>query len=152
MTIQDRLIGAWRLAEWKVSRGGAQQDPPWGPAGVCDGLLIYSPDGHVSATLSTRGRPKFASESIDGATDAEKCRAYDTFLSYSGKFEIDEENSTVHHHVELSSFPNFIGQDLVRIYEFDGSDLVLRIPEVKFKDMVVGGYIRWTRLRGEGAR
>ncbi|TGT11507.1 hypothetical protein EN817_33535, partial [Mesorhizobium sp. M3A.F.Ca.ET.174.01.1.1] len=93
---------------------GVYADPSWGAVEEHDGLLLYHPSGFVSATLSRRNRQCFATDLLDGGTDAEKCRAFDNFLSYCGKFEVDEQSAIVHHHVILCSFPNYVGKNLIR--------------------------------------
>ena len=146
MKIRDSLLGAWRLVEWKASRNGVYEDPSWGPVEEHDGILLYHPSGFVSATLSRRNRPNFQQDVLDGGTDAEKSRAFDNFLSYCGKFDVDEENGIVHHRVMLCSFPNYVGIDLIRTCSFDGDLLNLQFQDVTFENQAVGGYIKWARF------
>jgi hypothetical protein len=145
MAIRELLLGAWRLVEWKVSCDGVYEDPSWGAVEDHDGILIYHPSGFVSATLSRRNRPRFEKDLLDGGTDAEKSRAFDYFLSYCGKFEVDEQSAIVHHHVMLCSFPNYVGKDLTRPCRVDSELLELRFPDIQFENQAVGGYIKWAR-------
>jgi hypothetical protein len=67
-------------------------------------------------------------------------------VSYSGRFEVDEASKVVEHHVELSSYPNFIGKTQVRVYELSEEDLTLRVPSINIGNEIAGGYLPWRRL------
>ena len=56
--IAEALIGVWRLREYSEVTEGQTALYPFGPDP--DGLLIYTPDGFVSALLMARGRPNLS--------------------------------------------------------------------------------------------
>lgn len=143
--IRSRLLGAWRMVDMKIVKGDELLDLPIGPTDECGGLLIYGESGFMSATLSRLNRPSFSDASLGGGTLDEKARAYDTFTSYTGTFEVDEENSTVTHHVRYASAPHMVGQALQRTCIFDGDTLTLDTPPMKFNGESLGSYITWTR-------
>lgn len=145
-SVRDRLIGAWRMIDWKIDRSGVSLDPPLGPADECGGLLIYTNEGAMSATLSAKSRPCFAGASLDGGTADEKKRAYETIFSYAGTFSVDEGKNAVIHHVQYATFPNFVGQDLLRICVFEGNTLKLDTPPMEFGGESMASYILWERL------
>ena len=67
----------------------------------------------------------FASEDPLQAKPEEVIAAFISFMAYSGKYEVDVASSRVIHHIKLSSFPNWVGQDQVRYYEFQDNHLIL---------------------------
>jgi hypothetical protein len=142
----DRFIGVWQLMEWKVIVGDEIRDPSMGASEDCDGRIIYTPDRFMCATLSLRNRPKFAAESFDDGTDEEKLHAFDTFVSYSGKVEVNPVRKIVSHLVEFSSYPNFVGTTQERHYEFLGSNLKLSVPLIKMGQKEVGTYLIWKHV------
>jgi hypothetical protein len=146
MEIYKQLTGVWKLTAWKMQRGDTPLDPPLGPASQCEGLLIYTTDLYVSVTLSIRDRSQFVDQAFDGGTVEEKRRAYETFLSYAGKFEVKEATRTIEHHVEMSSYPNFSGQTQVRLYELRENQLILSVPSVNIGNQIQSGYLAWQRL------
>jgi hypothetical protein len=109
-------------------------------------LLIYTADRYMSATLSLRNRPRFGTEDFDGGTDEEKRRAYENFLSYSGRFEVNETRRTIEHHVAMSSYPNFVGRTLERLYELSEEKLTLTIQSINVGNQSIGSYLCWQRL------
>ena len=78
------------------------------------------------AILSEVGRLPFGSRDFRGGTSEEALGAINSYISYSGRYEVDGD--TVTHHVEMSLFPNWIGRDQVRNLKFVEGNLVLTTP------------------------
>ena len=73
------LLGAWQLVSWSlVYADGRPAEYPLGEDAA--GIIMYTPDGHVSATLMQKQRPAAAP-----ATDAEKATAYSESFAYAGR-------------------------------------------------------------------
>ncbi len=146
MTVVDHpLVGSWRLRRWVAIADDGSEALPMGTAP--DGLLIYAGDGSMIAMLGPSGRPLFDSDDVTGGTDHERAAAFSTFVAYGGPFEI--EGDTVHHHVQTSLFPNWVGTVQQRRWELDetGRRLTLTSPPV-----TLGGVNRVQRLTWELAR
>jgi hypothetical protein len=94
-------------------------------------------------------RPKFASKDHMRGTDEEVRAAFEGYQAYYGTFTLDEKEKTAIHHVEGSIFPNLIGHQLKRHYEFsqDGSRLTLGTPPMPMGGDKVSGVYIWERLR-----
>lgn len=108
------------------------------------GLLVYSGDGTMIALMARAERPAIASADVTGGTDAERSRAFESFIAYGGRFEVDGDE--VVHHVEMSQFPNWVGTVQRRRWELDDADhrLTLTSPP-----LAVGGATRIQRLTWE---
>ena len=100
--LKDRLVGAWQLAEFSVTAQDGTVTSPMGE-GV-QGLIIYTPDGYMSAQLMEPGRPAYTSGEFTQTTDEEAAAAAG-YVAYSGPFDVDEETATLRHHMWLSLFP-----------------------------------------------
>ena len=101
------LIGAWRLVSCEMRRERGQV---WY---IYDaGYLIYSATGHMAVVLMQTDTAPFASGDIRRATTEEKTGAFDAIISYAGTYEVKE--NMLYHHVEVSSFPNWVGETLER--------------------------------------
>ncbi len=107
------LVGAWRLERFVVERPGR---PPFQPFGAdAQGLVIYAADGSMSAVLSAGGRAPLGAEGLEGAAAAgaaAKVAAFDSYLSYAGRWRL--EGDEVAHTVELALVPEVVGQTLRR--------------------------------------
>jgi hypothetical protein len=80
----------------------------------------------MSAQIMRPDRPKFGSASFTAGTPQEKIAAFDGYIGYYGTFSVNETEHVVVHHVEASIFPNWVGSDQRRLYEFSGDQLILR--------------------------
>ncbi|MFE5328136.1 lipocalin-like domain-containing protein [Embleya sp. NPDC056575] len=144
-----RLVGSWRLADWKVFTEAGPVDPPLGPAERCTGLLIYTPEATMSAHLTLMDRPRFADASLDGGSSREKAAAYGSIISYAGTWDLDEATDTVVHHVRMATFPNFVGIDLERVCVFEDDDtLRLDTPPMLMGGEARASYVLWRRTNG----
>ncbi|KAE8354942.1 Lipocalin-like domain-containing protein [Aspergillus coremiiformis] len=128
---QRELIGAWSLTSFVIrtrTANGTKVHQPLGP--TPSGSLVYSADGHVSAHLMKPGCPAFNSF-FHLASDEELIRAGRSFLGYSGAYslEMNEGQLLVKHHVDVSSFPNFLDKTVIRAVELRGDTLVLSPAE-----------------------
>jgi len=118
---QHPFVGAWRLLSWEARTADGRITYPWGEEVA--GYLLYTADGHMSAALMAAGRPRFAVDDILGGTVEERAQAAQTYLSYAGTYEIGD--GEVVHHVELSLFPNWVGDVQRRFFALEGHRLTL---------------------------
>jgi hypothetical protein len=66
-------------------------------------------------------RKRFFSQDMKGGSVEERANAADSYLSYSGPYEIEKD--TFHVKVEVSLFPNWIGTTQERNYKIEGKTL-----------------------------
>jgi hypothetical protein len=103
----EALIGTWRLVDFAITYADGR--PPLSPLGAgAEGLILYAPDGHLSAILSRAGR-------TSGSAGLEEGRVSVTsgdFVSYAGRWRL--EGDRIHHTVLLSLVPEVVGQTLSR--------------------------------------
>jgi hypothetical protein len=113
----SQLIGSWKLVNLiEVAVEGGSISHPMGKEPK--GLIIYSPDGYMSAQIMNPDRKNFVKEHFTGATPEEYTQEGSTYLAYSGPFEVDEANKTLSHTMYVSLFPNWTGQTQNRIVSF----------------------------------
>lgn len=143
------LLGTWELAHWKISYSDGR--PPSYPYGAdATGLLLYAPDGFMSAAICTTGRPRLRSESTRQASDQEKCHAFDTYFHYQGTFHT--KDSQVVHEVRHALNPNFPGSRQVRRASLEDGGLVLsaedRLPGTSVRRL---HELSWRRPRSSSS-
>lgn len=115
------LAGRWNIVSWEQRYDDGRIVAPMGKE--LDGYLMYTEAGYMSVFICARGRKPFASGLQFGGTADEKVAAYDTVLSYGGRYEV--QGDTVLHHVEVSLFPNWVGQVQKRRYTLEGDQLAV---------------------------
>jgi hypothetical protein len=133
------FVGAWRLVSVETRR----EDGEVHRRGRRMGYLLYSGDGYMSVAFMREGRPRFASGDIRGGTVEEKVAAVDGYTSYCGRYEVD--GVRVVHHIEVSLFPNWVGESQERSYELEGDRLTLSTPLMLVGGMQLSTHLIWER-------
>jgi hypothetical protein len=105
-----RLVGAWQLTSYRRFRDGVFYRETMGANPV--GRILYTESGYMCAFLL----------SADWARREPVAFSWNTFLSYSARWELIDER-TVHHYVDMASVQDFIGRTFVRwlTWNDDGS-------------------------------
>jgi hypothetical protein len=98
------LVGRWDIISWEQLYDDGRRELPLGESP--SGFIRYLADGDMVCMISRAERQRFEGGQWN-APDAEKARAYDSMLSYCGRYEVDGDIIT--HRVEASLFPNWIG-------------------------------------------
>lgn len=123
MISKQDLVGAWQLESWTV--GYSDRDDFSYPYGEDpQGLLLYSEDGWMSASIARKERALFADDvNYRKMPDADKGEAFSSYFHYAGRYQVD--GADVIHYVTQSLNPNFPGTEQLRHAELDGQTLVL---------------------------
>ncbi|MHA4871857.1 lipocalin-like domain-containing protein [Duganella sp. PWIR1] len=119
MTLSINLVGRWDIVSWEQLYDDGRRELPMGEQ--LEGFIRYLPDGDMVCMISKAGRKPFEQGGQWNAPDAEKARAYDSMLSYSGRYRVDGD--TITHQVQASLFPNWIGGEQKRklVVQDDGT-------------------------------
>jgi len=137
------FVGTWRLISNETKETSGEISHPFGKDAT--GYVIYTQDGYLALTIMGPNRGSFPSADIRAGSLEEKQAAFDSYLTYSGTYEVLGDK--VVHHIEQSLFPNWSGADQVRFFQFSGDRLILRTPP-----LAVGGaertlYVTWQRAK-----
>jgi len=137
--MSNQFIGTWKLVSCQIKDLEDQIMYPYGQDAI--GNLIYTAEGYMAATLMMANRPNFAIPDIAQGTPEEKAIAFQTYLTYCGKYEVQENRVT--HHIEASLFPNWVGIDQVRFFEFGDRTLTLSTPPFMLMGKEQVGLLIW---------
>jgi hypothetical protein len=142
-----QFIGTWQLVTSEFRAADGEVTYPLGEKAV--GILIYDSGGRMAAQLMRRDRPKFASGDMRGGSSGEIKMAAEGYVAYFVTYHVDDKNGKVVHHVEASLFPNWLGQDQVRLFEFsaDADVLTLRTLPILSGGHEITGVLVWKRLK-----
>lgn len=120
MVQRPELLGTWRLtSSTRVGEDGVSTRP-WGDSPI--GFITYT-DDWMSVHIMSSDRP----------SDSEKAAAADTYVSYAGTYAVVDDE--IHHHIQASSRPDWVGTTLVRRAALNGGALTLSS---------VSGGLTWT--------
>jgi hypothetical protein len=139
---RNPLLGTWRLVSFELTGADGRVHHPFG-SNVA-GHIIYAGDGYMSVTMSAAERPRCAARDLRLSTTEEKAAATDTYISYSGRYDV--QGDQVRHHVEVSLFPNWVGITHERTYELREGRLVLTMPPISIFGVDHTGRMVWERV------
>ena len=142
MTPAD-LVGAWALRSFVVTvSDGRAPLAPLGSDAV--GLVTYTAAGWMSAVLSRSGRGGGEALETAARLDASaKAAAFDSYLSYAGRWELVGDE--VHHHVVHALVPGVVGQRLRRRAALREGVLTLSYERPTRSGHVATYTLRWSR-------
>jgi hypothetical protein len=145
ISLRDQLIGAWKLVSYvEEPVDGSALSYPFGED--AQGIIMYTPDGFMSAQLSVRKRAPFASDDWYKGEREEFAAAASSYFAYTGPFQVDEEAQTLTHSMFISLFPNWIGQTQPRVVHIDRDFLIITTEKpVESRGRIVNPQLRWKR-------
>ena len=143
MISKEQLAGTWQLESWTI--GYSDRDEFTYPYGEDpQGLLLYTEDDWMSASISRRDREPFPEDTafrkLPGKVKAE---AFTSYFHYAGRYRVVEGD--VIHYVTQSLNPNFPGTEQLRHAELDGQTLVLSGKD-RMGDVIRFHSLVWHRL------
>lgn len=123
MISKEQLSGTWELESWTI--GYSDRDEFSYPYGEDpQGLLLYTEDGWMSASICRRSRPALAGNvSFRTLPEAARAQAFSSYFHYAGRYRVLEND--VIHFVTQGLNPNMVGTEQLRHAELDGQTLVL---------------------------
>ena len=146
MVSKADIIGTWLM----VDRG--TNDPADAEASLArygsqpQGLLIISGEGWMNAAISWSNRPALTGDPAwhTDAPDEERLRAFDTYISYGGRWKLKNDTFTTQVHFALH--PSWVGGTQVRGMETLPDDqLKLTLSRAWPNGKVVNAWVRWRR-------
>ena len=146
MVTKRDIIGTWILvdrgtddpvdAELSKSRYGEDSK----------GLLIISKEGWMNAAISWKDRPALTGDPSwhTDAPAADKLKAFDTYISYGGKWTL--ENNIFKTKVEFALNPGWVGKFQERGMKIlPNNELLLTLSRAWPNGRVMNGWVKWRR-------
>ena len=119
------ILGAWRLQRWEVVRADGSRREPFGPDP--SGLILYTPDGWMSATIMAPHRRRLSHANPRLAPESERAAAFDGYFSYAGRWRVVD--GALHHEVTVALNPAMVGTLQVRAARLGARTLTLCATE-----------------------
>jgi hypothetical protein len=143
--LRDHLIGAWKLVSYQeIPVDGSEPFEPLGHEP--HGIIMYTPDGYMSAQLARSDRPNFRSgDWFAGSAEDYQAEA-SSYIAYTGPFHVDDDTQTLTHSMFVSLFPNWTGQTQPRLVTLDGDTLHLgSASPIQSAGKTVNSVLTWRR-------
>lgn len=122
-TIADKFLGTWDLVSWTIETSDGKVESPFGDD--VSGQITYESNGIMSVLIMKNDRLPFRSpDPLEGSPE-EVLSAWNGFIAYCGSYELNGDLNVVIHQIKISSFPNWVGQNQVRRFNFNEDLLTL---------------------------
>ncbi len=144
MGVTEQLIGTWTLVSFEYELANGATVAAYGPRPA--GLLVYDPNGMMTAQIMNPGRPRFVSGDRRSGTFEELHSAVEGYIAYFGTYEVDEAAGCVVHTEVGDIFPNAVGTKQTRYFELDGDRLSLSVPPVVLGGERMTARVVWERV------
>ncbi len=120
-TTPEELVGTWTIVSITLEKDGKKTDV-FGPNP--QGRLIRDADGHVAYMVTRADLPKFASNNRAAGTPEENKAVVQGSIFYFGSYSVNEADKTITTHIEVCSFPNWIGVERKSTYTINGDEFI----------------------------
>lgn len=144
-SLKEQLSGAWTLVSWTRVVGETEEPGLMGRDAI--GQIMFAGDGHMCFNAMRRNRPPFASPEFQPGTPEEKAAAYDGYVGYCGRYEVNEQERSVIFRLELSSYPNLTGTAQKRFVEIAGNRLKIKSPPIPVRGTLAVNTVVWERAK-----
>ena len=146
MVTGEDIVGAWLMvdrgtddpADAALARARYGDDP--------QGFMIFAPEGWMNAVVCQGGRKPLTGDPAwhTDAPEADRLRAFDSYLSYGGTWTVERDTLTTRVHVALN--PGWVGGTQVRGLELrDDGRLVLKVARQWPDGRTMTGWVLWRR-------
>ena len=115
-----QLVGTWKLVSITLDQDGKKTDL-YGPNP--QGVTIFDGNGHFARMAIQSNLTKFASNNRQAGTPEENKAVVQGSIAYSGTYTWNAADKGCTFHVEASTFPNWVGADQRRLFNFAGDEL-----------------------------
>ena len=131
----DDLVGVWMLEATFAEDDDGNQTPTLGDNPK--GRIMYTADGYMVAMTGQGDRQL----PVTGASDADKAAAFDSYMTYSGRWTLS--GNVVTHVIDHATNPNWVGTARDRTIDYQGDRMVFSGIG---GDGVTRGIIVWRRV------
>ena len=143
-SLKEQLVGSWTLVSMTRVIDDTEQPGLLGRDPV--GQFMFGSDGRMCFNAMRRDRQKFDSP-YPGGTSEEKVAAYDSYVGYCGRYEVNDEERSILFRVDLGTYPNWTGTTEKRLAEVTGTRLRIMTPPMLVGGKKIVGTVTWERTQ-----
>jgi hypothetical protein len=118
--LKEQIVGTWTPVSQYVDQDGMHLEP-FGPNPK--GMVVYDSNGRFVLVLQRASLPRFASNNrMTGSAEENKAIVQGS-IAYFGSYSVNEAEQKINLHYEGSTYPNWDGEDQVRLISITGDEL-----------------------------
>ena len=123
--LKEQIIGTWTPVSQYVDQDGKHLEPfGTNPKGI----VVYDGKGRFVLVLRRATLPRFASSNRMTGSPEENKAIVQGSIAYFGSYSVDEKEQKINIHYDGSTYPNWDGEDQVRLISIKGDELSVVSP------------------------
>ena len=126
--LMNQFIGTWTLIKFAAIQQDGKITYPYGEKPI--GQILYDTNGNMMVEIMNREIKKFKNDNPFQGIPEEIIPAYNGFLAYYGTYKILADSNLIVHDIKACSFPNWVGQNQKRRFQFEDDKLILTTPAI----------------------
>lgn len=138
--LKKQLIGSWKLKEWYLEAKDLNRIYPYGKDAI--GYLFYINDHQMSVHLMRKESPVLKSTNPLQILSNEAKLIVESTASYCGTYKITK--NYIEHHIEICSFPKWIGSVQRRYFQIQNNNLILK-HKIEYKNNELDSVLIWEK-------
>lgn len=138
------LVGTWKLVSGTAHTGSSEKGTDLYGRNPT-GFVTYAPDGRMSLIISSDGRKPLSLADRVAAPRDERAEAFSSCLAYAGRYSLT--GGKLIHHIEASSFQNWVNTDQIRMVMLAGDRATFRTPPILFNGQQQTVELVWERMK-----
>ena len=147
--LKEQIVGTWAAVSQYVDQDGRKIEPFGSNP---KGMVVYDNSGHFILALQRASLPKFASSNRMTGTAEENRAIVQGSIAYFGSYAVDEKEGKINIHYDGSTYPNWDGEDQIRLIAISGDELKITSPMSAVGGGVVHLVLRRVRYSGHMIR
>lgn len=126
--LREQLAGTWTLLSWEQTNPDGSKVQQFGANPI--GIAFFDADGHYIISVMRSDRANYKIDNFGQlaqvTADESKATVLGT-ITYFGTYKVNETTGIIAIHVDASTFPNWNGTDLERLFEVTRDRLKLTV-------------------------
>jgi len=141
LSLED-VMGVWYLDDaYAVDEAGSRLYSVYGEKPT--GYIHYDAGGRMIVLITHDGRSRLEGDR-QAAPGDQRAAAYSTCIAYAGPYVLQDDH--ILHCIDASTYPNWVGTELLRYVSLENEALVLRTPPQMQNGVITVMKLIWRRM------
>lgn len=123
--LKEQIVGTWTPVSQYVDQDGKRLEP-FGPDPK--GIVVYDSNGRFVLVLQRASLRRFASSNRMAGSAEENKAIVQGSIAYFGSYSVNETEQKINLHCDGSTYPNWDGEEQVRLISITGDELTTVSP------------------------
>lgn len=123
--LKEQIVGTWTPVSQYVDQDSKRLEPFGANP---KGMVVYDGNGRFVLVSQRATLPRFESNNRMAGSPEENKAIVQGSIAYFGSYSVDEKEQKINIHYDGSTYPNWDGEDQVRLIAINGNELSIVSP------------------------